>query len=301
MNAEDTPQEPGPAGGRDFAHVRYRRSVTLFAIGAVTGLLLAGFALFTAKGTSTLVVPAEDVALVNQQPIARSDYYMQLKALYSVDFAHATPRQRQTVLDQMIREELFVQRGRELDVASNDTDVRSATVGAVEGSIAADVLASRPSDDKLMAYYKAHQAAYSGQGIMTVRDLVFPPANANTADTALQNGADVNAVATQYGGRDSGRVNGEEFYFAAKIHLGEQMFAVAQSLASGTASAPLPAPDGMHILYMTTNKPPVPSSFEEAHAAVLSDYQRDAIARVEAQEEHFFRKRANVLIAKDLR
>src|ERR1700722_4261432 len=137
--------------------VSSRRSFVLMGAGALLGLLMAGYSLFTARGTSTLVVPPEDVALVNQQPIARSDYYMQLKALYDLDFAHATPAQRKTVLDQMIREELFVQRGEELDVASADIDGRAATVAAVEGSIASDVMASRPSDDKQMAYYKAHQ------------------------------------------------------------------------------------------------------------------------------------------------
>ena len=75
-------------GWRDFSHVSYRRSVALYALGAVIGLILAGFALFTAKGTSTLVVPPEDVALVNQQPIARSDYICQLKALFDADYAH---------------------------------------------------------------------------------------------------------------------------------------------------------------------------------------------------------------------
>lgn len=57
----------------DFAHVNLSRSLVLAATGAVVGLIMAGHALFTAKGTSTLVLPAEDVALVNQQPIARSD------------------------------------------------------------------------------------------------------------------------------------------------------------------------------------------------------------------------------------
>jgi parvulin-like peptidyl-prolyl isomerase len=300
MNTKDMQKGPDGIGWGDFTHVRFKRSVMVFAIGAVIGLLLAGFALFTARGTSTLVVPPEDVALVNQQPLARSDYYMQLKALYDLDFAHATPEQRKTVLDQMIREELFVQRGKELDVASADIDVRAATVASVEGSIASDVMASLPTDDKLMAYYKAHQDRYSSMGTMTVRDLVFPPANAAAAEAALQAGGDVNAVVAQYHGRDSGRVNGEEFYFAAKIHLGDQTFAVAKGLAPGKASAPIPGADGTHILYMTANTPPVPRTFEEARAAVMGDYQKDAIARVELQEAHFFRKRANILIAKDL-
>ena len=293
--------ERSRVGWRDVSHVSLNRSLAVFAVGALIGLAMAGFALFTAKGTSTLVVPAEDVALVNQQPISRSDFYLQIKALYGSDSRHATPEQRRMVLNQMIREELFVQRGKELDMASVDPDVRAAMVAAVEQGIAADVIASRPSDAKLIAYYQAHQAAYSSEGIMTVRDLVFPPANAAAAAEALRSGKDAAAVAAQYGGRDSGRVKGEEFYFAAKIHLGDAQFNAAKALAPGAASKPFPAADGTHILYMVANRPPVPASFEEARSRVLSDYQKEAIARLQTGDENFFRKRANVLIAQDLR
>ena len=86
------PAEP-PRDSRDWfdlTRVNSRRALALMALGALTGLFLAGLALFTAKGTSTLIVPPEDVALVNQQPIARSDYMGQLRTLYDVDPAHAT-------------------------------------------------------------------------------------------------------------------------------------------------------------------------------------------------------------------
>ncbi len=288
-------------GWRDSAQVSLKRSVTVFAVGAVVGLIMAGFALFTAKGTSTLVVPAEDVAMVNQQPVSRSDYYLQLKAEYNTDFDHATPAQRKKVLDEMIRDELFVQRGKELDVASVDPDVRTAMINAVEQGIAADVIASQPSDDKLTAYFKAHQDKYSSEGSMTVRDLVFPPANAAAAAKVLQAGGKPDAVATQFGGKDSGRVDGDEFYFAAKIHLGDPMFAAAKALAVGKASMPMPSTDGTHILYMIGNRPPVPKSFEEARASVLNDYEKEAIARLQNGDQNFFRKRANVLIAEDMR
>lgn len=285
----------------DFARVNLQRSLFLAGAGAIVGLLMAGYALFTAKGTSTLVLPAEDVALVNQQPIARSDYYLQLKALYNTDYEHATAEERKKVLDAMIREELFVQRGKELDVASVDTDVRVAMVNAVEQSIAADVIASRPSDDTLKTYYIQNRAVYSSEGWMTLRDLVFPPGSAASAEQALTSRQNVDAVVARFGGKDSGRVKGEEFYFAAQIHLGDSMFQAAKALANGTVSAPMPSPDGVHFLHMIDNHPPVPQSFEEARAKVLNDYQKAAIARLLSGDEQFLRKRANVLTADDLR
>ena len=77
--------------------VSSRRSFVLMGSGALAGLLMAGYSLFTARGTSTLVVPPEDVALVNQQPISRSDYLQQLQTLYGVDLRHATVTQRRKV------------------------------------------------------------------------------------------------------------------------------------------------------------------------------------------------------------
>src|ERR1700722_11616839 len=155
--------------------VSSRRSFVLMGAGALLGLLMAGYSLFTARGTSTLIVPPEDVALVNQQPISRSDYLLQLQTLYSVDLQHATAEQRRKVLDDMIREELFVQRGKELDVASTDPDVRSAMVNSVEQEIAADALTAQPSEAQLRGYYAAHRGRYASEGVMNVRDYVFAP------------------------------------------------------------------------------------------------------------------------------
>jgi parvulin-like peptidyl-prolyl isomerase len=286
----------------DITQVSLGRSLVISGVAAIIGLGLAGFALFTAKGTSTLVVPPEDVALVNQQPIARSDYDLQLRAVYgAVDITQLTPAQRKAVLDSMIREELFVQRGKELDVASVDSDVRSAMVAAVEAGIAADVMAAQPSDEKLRAYYEAHKDAYSNEGIMTARDLVFPAATATPAWEALKAGQAPDAVAAKFMGKDSGRLHGEEFYFAAKIHLGDALFALARPLAAGQVSKPVVQPDGVHILYMAANRPPVALDFADAYTRVRGDYQKDAVARVEAADERFFRKRANVLIASDFK
>src|ERR1700723_559591 len=194
-----------------------RRSFVLMGGGALLGLLMAGYSLFTARGTSTLIVPPEDVALVNQQPISRSDYLLQLQTLYAVDLAHATAAQRRKVLDDMIREELFVQRGKELDVASIDPDVRAAMVNSVELEIAADAITAQPSEAQLHGYYAAHQARYASEGIMTLRDYLFRAGDANVAAAAadlLKSSPPTPALLAQWHAADSGRVSGEEFYFA---------------------------------------------------------------------------------------
>jgi PPIC-type PPIASE domain len=294
--------QPAAPSTWDPKRVSARRSLSLMALGALIGLALAGYALFTARGTTTFHVPAEDVALVNQQPIARADFYAQLQATFGVDNAHATPAQRHRVLGDMIREELFVQRGKELDVAATDPDARTAMVGAVEQMAAADAITSEPSDSALQAYFKAHQDRYAQEGVMTVRDLVFPQAaDPAGAAQALAAGMPLPAVLGRFQGRDTGREASEDFYFAAKIHLGPALFAVARALPGGGVSAPVAQPDGQHLLYMIRNTPPQPFAFAEARAQVLADFRSDKVKRTTTQYQGFLRERANVLIAGDLR
>jgi hypothetical protein len=270
-----TEQRSERASWRDPSQISSARSFALMAAGVLIGLALAGYSLFTARSASTLIVPAEDVALVNQQPVSRADYLALLQTLYGVDLSHATQEQRRKVLDDMIREELFVQRGKELDVASTDPDVRSALVNAVELEIAENAITSQPSEAALRRFFETHQDRYVSEGIMRVKDLV--------------------------NGRDSGKTKGDEFYFAAKIHLGDELFAVARGMENGSVSKPVQLPDGIHVLEMEQNKHPVPFGFAAAHAQVLSDYRNQAVDKLKLSGESFLRKRANVLIADDMR
>jgi hypothetical protein len=281
-----------------------RRSFVFMSGGALAGLLMAGYSLFTARGTSTLIVPPDDVALVNQQPISRSDYLQQLQTLYGVDLPHATAAQRRKVLDDMIREELFVQRGKELDVASTDPDVRAAMVNAVELEIAADAITTQPSEVRLRAYYALHRERYASEGIMTLHDYVFPSSGSAAAAEAaetLKSGPATPALLARWQASDSGKVSDEEFYFAAKIHLGEPLFEAARGLPDGGVAAPIVRADAIHVLYMVKNKKPVPFDFAAARDRVLTDFRNDAIGHLRSGDEAFLRKRANVLIADDVR
>jgi hypothetical protein len=297
-------RKPGPAPWRDPSQISSARSFVLMAAGVLIGLVLAGYSLFTARSASTLIVPAEDVALVNQQPLSRTDYLALLQTLYGVDLSHATREQRRQVLDDMIREELFVQRGKELDVAATDPDVRSALVNAVELEIAENAITSQPSEAALRQFFEAHPDRYVSEGVMRVRDLVFPPAalpELPKDPQALRKAISDAPMLARLNGRDSGRTKGEEFYFAAKIHLGDALFAAAQELSTGTVSKPIQLPDGIHVLDMEQNKRPVPFGFAAARPQVLSDYRNQAVDKLKLSGESFLRKRANVLIADDLR
>ena len=281
-----------------------RRSLILCALGAVIGLLIAGLGLFTAKGTRTSSVPAEDAALVNQVPILMSDYVQQIRALYDVSLSRATPAQKKKTLDDMVREELYVQRGVELGLQSDTIEVRNALVGAVEAQSAADATMAQPTEAELRAYYARNLAAFSSEGVMDLAEYVLPldatPFAVNAAIDALKApGADTPA-ADRALHRSSRMRQGEEYYFAARIHLGEPLFAVARKLRSGEISAPVRLPDGVHLIVMKKNAMPVPERFDDIRDKVLASYI-DAQSKVlAAGNGRFLRKRADVQIAPGL-
>ena len=280
-----------------------RRSLILCAVGAVAGLVVAGAGLFTAQGTRIAGVPPEDVAIVNQVPILMSDYSQQLNALYGHGLAQATAAEKRKTLDTMVREELYVQRGVELGLQNDVVEVRTALVGAVEGQQAVDADATQPTEAALRDFYHARAATYANEGSMTVIDYrASGPDEAHAAASAIRGGQPVSAAVTAYRLSDTGRTSdGEEFYFAARLHLGPRLFAVARALRDGQVSDPVAMPDGVHLLAMTRNMPPTPQPFDRVRETVLADYRADKVTRIQAGADQFLRKRADVQIAPGFR
>jgi len=280
-----------------------RISLALWGAGAVLGLLAAGFSLFTAKGTATGSVPAEYIAVVNQRPLYVSDYLDALKTRFNVTIENASIEQRRKVLDDMIREELFVQRGLELDEPGTDPDVRNALVAAVQAQIAVDATSQIPNDAELTAFYRAHVERYSSIGYLTAADLLgaadvaggAAEAILSNAAAALRAGQPLAAVKAQFGLQESAASGVEQVYFAAKLHLGERLFAAAAPLAAGQVAGPLEADDGrFHLLYMIANHPPQPRDFASARNEVYGDYRQDLLNRIRDREFKYLKDKADI-------
>jgi len=319
MNVHETVrQEPAPAAGTppsgggfwDFRRVNQARSITFFSLGAAIGLAIAGFGLLTAKGTSTHAVPPENVALVNQRPILRTDFIAQTEAELGKPFGEATVAERLKVLDEMIREELFVQRGLELDFPGTDPDTRTALVAAVEQQVVADVTTHQPADAELQKYFEDNRANYATEGTMALHNLVLPKAKASGPDAlaaaqkaadALRAHAPLDAVVKTYGLQElvAEHASDEQFYFAQRIHLGQALYERALTLDDGDVSEPIAAQDGIHIVQMLKNTKPLPLTFERVRSQVLNDYVTAAKKRLEDADLQYLREKADILIADD--
>jgi parvulin-like peptidyl-prolyl isomerase len=294
--------KPGALTG-NASQVNTGRSMALCALGAVIGLVIAGFGLFSARGTATNTVPSEDIALVNQRPVLRSDFVTQLESETGETFEQATRAQQLKVLDEMIREELLVQRGLELDFAETDQMTRNALAAAMDQQVLAEVTTSQPSEQQLREYFDKNPTRYASDGILTVRHLVLPITGgavqkAQEAVAALRANTPVEQVMTRYGLTEP-RNDGDEFYFATKIHLGDAVYAEALKLKEGEVSEPLQTANGIHVVRVIKNKVPVPLPFERARLQVMTDYKKAQQERLLAATMKFLRERAKVLIAGD--
>jgi len=304
----------------DLSKSHVRRSMVLLALGALLGLAIAGYGLFTAKGTRSRSVPPEDLALVNNRPILRSDFMTQVQTEFATPFAESLPEQRAKVLKDMVAEELQVQRGLEIDLPSFDPDVRNALVAGVQLEVTADVMAQQPTDQELRAYYEAHTDRYVGEGVLRIRDLVAKSgaagaataeqamANARQAVTALRAGVAVEQAVQRYRLEDSGALmaagrvdTGEIFEFAARAKLSREIYAAAATLQGGQVSEPIRQNDGAHVVVMIEHRMPVREDYAAAADQVWTDYKNEAQARVREANVRYLRSRADILLSPEAR
>jgi len=298
------PHDPAEEGKWSLADPGARRSLLLLAFGAVVGLGIAGFGLFTAKGTGTHTVPPEDAALVNQQPILISDFTTQLQSEFGIPIGKATPAQRKKVLNDMISEELMVQRGLEMNLPGSDPDVRTALVAGVELQNSANVLAKQPTLAEMQTYYDAHKDRYRTQGVLTLRDL-YLPAGPEAQGIMAKVAADLRAGAApdneikKYALQEAHKVNGEELDFAAKIHLGPMLYVAVQDTKAGQITDPVTDKDGsVHVMAVGKRIPSVQLSLTDASNQVFTDFKKDAQDRVQADNIKFLKGKAEIMLQK---
>ena len=290
---------------------RPARPAALTAVAAVIGLAAASIGLFHPIQRDQTQVPPGDVALVNQEPVLMSDFISETEQANGVPFAQTTPAERAAVLHRMIDEELMVQRSLALDLPEQDTDVRTALSDGVTALVTAPVLSQHPTDDQLRAFYTAHRANYATQGSMAVTDLVLhiggfentdqsvdqAMADAAQAVYQLRSGEALDGVKQHFSFIDTARVNGQEPDFAAKLHLGAKLYAVADKMGDGEISEPVQDTDGVHVLLMQHRQAPVFTTYDDVRNNVYTDYVAAQKAQAKTDNLTFLRRNAQILLS----
>jgi len=289
-----------------------RRSVALPLAGIAAGLIAAGVVVFHPAPRRTTAVPAGYVALVNQQGVLMSDFISQTSTEMEEPFEQTTAAQRRKVLHEMIDKELLVQRAQVLDLPETTTEVRTVMAEAVDAQAAAPVLAQTPTEAQLRAYYEAHKSRYSTEGTMTIRNLVLHVGGYQNADQTtaqadadaveavyqLRSGAPLDYVMEHFGFVDADPLyDAQQLDFAAQIHLGNKLYAIAQTMTSGQISDPIDDTDGVHVLVMQQHAPPVPADFPTARIQVYTDYRQQQAVLAQQRNLQYLRRQARILLA----
>jgi parvulin-like peptidyl-prolyl isomerase len=289
-----------------------QRHVALPLAGMLAGLIVAGVGLFHHASRALTQVPPGYVALVNQQGILMSDFISQTATETEQPFDQATSAQRAHVLHEMIDKELLVQRALVLNLPETTDEVRNTMADAVDAQAAAPEQAVQPTDAQLRAYFDAHRDRYSSQGTMTVLNLVLRVGGYQNADQTvtqaeadaveavyqLRSGASVEYVMEHYGFADaSPQYDTQQLDFAAKLHLGAQLYQVATTLGSGEVSDPIVQSDGVHVLVMQQRQPPAIEDFPAARAQVYNDWRIALTDQAARQNLQSLRSQAQILLA----
>lgn len=288
------------------------RTLWLSAAAIIFGLTLAGVGLFRAAPVPLTGVPPGYVALVNQKGVLLSDFIAQTQVETTKSFADTTAAERSKVLREMINEELLVQRALVLDLPETTNEVRGSMVSAVNAQVAAPVLAYVPSDAELRAYYEKYRQNYTGPGSMMLHDLVLHIGGYQNADQSpaqaladateavyqLRAGASLAYVMEHFGFMNSGRMDeSEQLDFAAKLHLGDKLYKVAEPLRDGEVSEPIQDADGVHILVMVRHEFPRIADFSAVRDRVYLDFRAAASARATQENLNLLRSQAQILLA----
>jgi peptidylprolyl isomerase len=290
---------------------RPTRARVLPALGLTLGLAVAAVGVFSKPPQVLTQVPPGYVAVVNQKGLLMSDLIAEIEAT-GTPFAEATAEQKSTVLRNMIEEELRVQRAIALDIPETTIEVRQALAESVIDQAAAPLLGIQPTEAELRAYYDANRANYTTDGTMLAHDLVLrfggfqyadqtetqARSDAETAAYQLRAGASIDYIQEHFGFVESGRTNHiEEPDFAAKLHLGDALYKVANTMRDGDVSDPIAADDGVHLLVMDKRIPPSVGDFTVVRSKVYQDYRKEQIVIAGRENLKLLRNQATILVA----
>ncbi len=254
------------------------RSSVLLATGAALGIAMAASSLLGGGGGRGADLGVSTAALVNGVAIPRQD-------VESIADS-AGPERRRLILERLVEEELLVQRGIELGLASRDPRVRSDLVAAVTAMVIAEFVGANPDDEDLDAFYQSNRDFFSAAERMKIRRLFFradsgrdrqAEARAQLAASHLRSGQPFEEVEAELADQPVVALPWAWLpAYKLQDYLGPTATRTALGLRPGQVSAPLRSSAGFEVLAMVARRGGGDAAFEELRPQVLSEYRRRA-------------------------
>jgi len=129
----------------------------LLALGSLAGFLAAGYGILR-QASSDDDLPDFAIASVNDTLISRDLFE---RALTRMGLERGETDDHAWLLQNLIDDELLVQRGIELGMTQSDNAVRQSIINSLIASITAEADAANPTDDELTQYLTEHGERFS--------------------------------------------------------------------------------------------------------------------------------------------
>lgn len=249
-------------------------SLRWLAIGALVGLLVAAYGLLEQSGNAS-PLPAGSVARINDALIDIDRFDRAVAQLETSLERKAEDAERRRILEQLIDEELLVQRGIELNMALTEPSVRDAIVQSLIASVTAEADAANPADDELERYLEEHTHDYTYATALSVDAWIadderqaqrFVSDLRRSEDEAPDTGDDVRRVP----GLPPGPLPLERL----RMFVGPAIAAAAINMPAGS-SAVYARQGRWYVVRVNRHEESVLAELESVRSQVLVDYRRE--------------------------
>lgn len=277
---------PNDEANRESPRQRQRRPLLMLALGAIAGLLAAAAGLLQTSQQPGAALPKEAVARINDALILADDYERLLTSLRNDRFP-LDAETRRLVLDRMIDEELLVQRGLELGLATRDRKIRGDLTSEVIRAVVVEADGREPSRTELEEFFEREREFFTRPGRLRVEQIFFRVEE--SADVEAARGRADAALRRLRSGEDFERVlenSGDPVISpipaallpAAKLreYIGPAALAAVLELETGVPSEPIRSGAGYHLLRVVERDPASTPPFDELEPQILAEWRRRA-------------------------
>ncbi|MBT8142252.1 MAG: peptidyl-prolyl cis-trans isomerase [Gammaproteobacteria bacterium] len=265
----------------------------LYPLAAVIALIAALFVALDFSGVKRLTQQSYAVATVNGTPIARAEYQRALHAMQAGLERPLTMDDKNRALKILIDEELMVQEGLRLQLASDDRLIRKNLVQALINSAVLLDSSEEISEQVLLDFYTQEKSLFATPLSVTIK--VLKKNQHSDVETFTQA---LNNKASFIGAGELAKLEPLNIPVDLPIgKIGDLLGGNARdtviSMRQGDIAGPIESPDGEIFIWLLQKKGGQ-LSFVEARNSVLNEWQRRQ--EEQALEEYLLRLRKHARI-----
>jgi hypothetical protein len=253
--------------------------------------------------TPASIRASEAIAFVNEVPIPRAT----LAAVLARSGASAESTRR-AAIENLVNEELLVQRAVEIGLLDSDRSVRKALARAAIDMAVTENDAIGPTEAELRAFHASHAALFSLPRRARVRALFF--SDEHGGDEALRQAREAAAAiaagmpfdeASKRFGDHPGLPLADALLPEAVLRrdLGPALAEAALALSPGDVSEPVRAGAGVYLLQLAADEPARAATFDEVRARVEAALRRQRGDEAFASRLSGLRSHARIVRAVD--